>query len=249
MHYYQHHIGDFIKATARLSDSQSMAYLRLLWMYYDSEKPLKAEAKLLAFQVGAPEPDVELILQSFFLLEEDGWHQKRCDKEIADYRAHLEKKSNAGRASAERRKNNSSTGVQQVFNDSSTNHKPLTTNQQPITKNHKPIDKAAPVARPLDVPVSVWDSFLQLRKTKKAPVTSAALEGIKREAEAAGWTLEEALQECCVRGWQGFKSDWVEKRTKGKSQDDALMKIRQDEKLSAPMPDKVREMLKIKRIA
>ena len=102
---------------------------------------------------------------------------------------------------------------------------------------------------PEGVSVSVWDSFLQLRKTKKAPVTSAALEGIKREAEAAGWTLEEALQECCVRGWQGFKADWVEKRTKGKSQDDALVKIRQDEKLSAPMPDKVRQMLKIKRVA
>jgi uncharacterized protein YdaU (DUF1376 family) len=137
MHYYQHHIGDFIKATARLSDSQCMAYLRLIWMYYDSEKPLKADARLLAFQVGAPEQDVELILQSFFLLQEDGWHQTRCDREIADYHAYLEKKANAGRASAERRKNNSSTGVQQVLSDSSTveqpNHKPLTTNQEPST--------------------------------------------------------------------------------------------------------------------
>jgi uncharacterized protein YdaU (DUF1376 family) len=137
MHYYQHHIGDFIKATARLSDSQCMAYLRLIWMYYDSEKPLKADARLLAFQVGAPEQDVELILQSFFLLQEDGWHQTRCDQEIAEYRAFLEKKSNAGRASAERRKNNSATGVQQVLSESSTveqpNHKPLTTNQEPST--------------------------------------------------------------------------------------------------------------------
>jgi uncharacterized protein YdaU (DUF1376 family) len=137
MHYYQHHIGDFIKATARLSDSQCMAYLRLIWMYYDSEKPLKADARLLAFQVGAPEQDVELILQSFFLLQEDGWHQTRCDQEIADYHVYLEKKANAGRASAERRKNNSSTGVQQVLSESSTveqhNHKPLTTNQEPST--------------------------------------------------------------------------------------------------------------------
>lgn len=137
MHYYQHHIGDFIKVTARLSDSQCMAYLRLIWMYYDSEKPLKADARLLAFQVGAPEQDVELILQSFFLLQEDGWHQTRCDQEIADYHAYLEKKANAGRASAERRKNNSATGVEQVLSESSTveqpNHKPLTKNQEPST--------------------------------------------------------------------------------------------------------------------
>jgi uncharacterized protein YdaU (DUF1376 family) len=45
MHYYQHHIGDFIKATSRLTDGQAMAYLRLLWMYYDTEKPLKPDTK------------------------------------------------------------------------------------------------------------------------------------------------------------------------------------------------------------
>lgn len=140
MHYYQHHIGDFIKATARLSDSQCMAYLRLIWMYYDSEKPLKADARLLAFQVGAPLEDVELILQSFFNLQEDGWHQTRCDQEIIDYQNWLAKKSNAGKASAERRKNSRSTGVEQVLDDSSTVEQP---NQQPLTTNQQPIDLEA----------------------------------------------------------------------------------------------------------
>lgn len=132
MHYYQHHIGDFIKATARLSDTQTMAYLRLLWMYYDREKPLKPDTKLLAFQIGASVEDTELLLESFFVLCESGWHQTRCDQEIADYHAHIAKKSNAGKASAERRKNNSSTGVQQVLSGSSTIEQ-LTTNHKPIT--------------------------------------------------------------------------------------------------------------------
>jgi uncharacterized protein YdaU (DUF1376 family) len=56
MHYYQHHIGDFIKATARLTDGQAMAYLRLLWMYYDTEKPLKPEIKILALTQVKPSP-------------------------------------------------------------------------------------------------------------------------------------------------------------------------------------------------
>ena len=138
MHYYQHHIGDFIKATARLTDGQSMAYLRLLWMYYDTEKPLKPDTKVLAFQIGATIEETELLLNSFFWLAENGWHHTRCDQEISDYRAFLEKKSNAGRASAERRKNNSSTGDEQALNNRSTdvqlttNHKPLTINQEPI---------------------------------------------------------------------------------------------------------------------
>jgi len=136
MHYYQHHIGDFIKATARLSDTQAMGYLRLLWMYYDSEKPLKPDAKVLAFQIGATVEETEMLLESFFWLAENGWHHTRCDKEIEDYRQFLNKKSNAGKASAEQRKNKSSTDVQHVFNNSSTDVQ-LTTNHKPLTNIYK----------------------------------------------------------------------------------------------------------------
>jgi uncharacterized protein YdaU (DUF1376 family) len=144
MHYYQHHIGDFIKATARLSDSQTMAYLRLLWMYYDREKPLKPDTKILAFQIGASEDDTQLLLDSYFILCDSGWHQKRCDLEIEEYRALLNKKSTAGKASAEQRKNRRLTDVEQVLNSSYTdeqltnNHKPITNNQEPIIKEGKP---------------------------------------------------------------------------------------------------------------
>jgi len=210
MHYYQHHIGDFIKATARLSDSQSMAYLRLIWMYYDSEKPLTLDTKVLAFQIGASVEDTELLLKSFFALENDGWHQTRCDKEIEDYREFLNKKINAGKASAERRKNNSSTGVQQVFNNSSTDVQ-LTTNQQPLTTNHKPKKEKTEAIRPIDISESVWDDFIAIRNKVKKPFTETALKIIQREAQKAGFTLEQALETCCARGWQGFEAAWVQK--------------------------------------
>jgi uncharacterized protein YdaU (DUF1376 family) len=132
MHYYQHHIGDFIKATARLSDSQTIAYLRLLWMYYDTEKPLILDTELLAFQIGTSIQDTELLLRTFFILSDEGWKQTRCEEEISSYREFLNKKSMAGRASAEQRKNIRSTPVQQTLNDSSTDVQ-LTTNHKPIT--------------------------------------------------------------------------------------------------------------------
>ena len=132
MHYYQHHIGDFIKATARLSDSQTIAYLRLLWMYYDTEKPLILDTELLAFQIGTSIQDTELLLRTFFILTNEGWKQTRCEEEISSYREFLNKKSMAGRASAEQRKNTRSTPVQQTLNDSSTDVQ-LTTNHKPIT--------------------------------------------------------------------------------------------------------------------
>ena len=220
MHYYQHHIGDFIKATARLTDGQTMAYLRLLWLYYDSEKPLKPDIRVLAFQIGASQEDTELLLKSFFVLEETGWHQKRCDQEIADYRDFLNKKSNAGKASAERRRiisatddeqvgNGRSTGVEQVLNGCATDVQ-LTTNQQPLTINHKPKRKnATVVATPDGVSQEVFESFLVLRKAKNAPVTLTAISGIGKEARIAGLSLEEALAMCCARGWTGFKAKWT----------------------------------------
>ncbi len=212
MHYYQHHIGDFIKATARLSDSQSMAYLRLIWMYYDSEKPLTLDTKVLAFQIGASVEDTELLLKSFFALENDGWHQTRCDKEIEDYREFLNKKINAGKASAERRKNNSSTGVQQVFNNSSTDVQ-LTTNQQPLTTNHKPKkENATSVACPDSVSQQVWNDWMTVRKEKKAKtLTETGWNGFVKQVEKAGWSLEQAITHCCLKQWVGFEAAWVQK--------------------------------------
>lgn len=64
---------------------------------------------------------------------------------------------------------------------------------------------------PQDVTESVWADFLTLRKTKKAPVTETALVKIRNEAVKAGVSLEDALRECCSRGWQGFKADWMDK--------------------------------------
>ena len=40
-------------------------------------------------------------------------------------------------------------------------------------------------------------------------MTDTALDGIRREAEKAGYSLELALETCCKRGWQGFEADWV----------------------------------------
>jgi hypothetical protein len=88
----------------------------------------------------------------------------------------------------------------------------------------------------------VWEDFLKIRKAKKAPMTETALEGIKREATKAGWTLNDAIRECVIRGWQGFKADWVEARTVA-GPDPGLAKLKEDEKLARPMPANIREML------
>lgn len=89
MNYYEHHIGDYIKATAHLSMLEDAAYRRLIDAYYTKEAPLPAERKAchrLARATSKPERDaVDTVLDEFFTLADDGWHQSRCDEEIAKY--------------------------------------------------------------------------------------------------------------------------------------------------------------------
>lgn len=65
------------------------------------------------------------------------------------------------------------------------------------------------LVRPHDVCESVWIDFLAHRKEKRAKVTQTAVDGIRREAQKAGYTMEQAIRTCCERGWQGFKAEWV----------------------------------------
>jgi uncharacterized protein YdaU (DUF1376 family) len=252
MHYYQHHIGDFIKATARLSDTQAMGYLRLLWMYYDSEKPLKPEVKVLAFQIGASVEETEMLLESFFWLAENGWHHTRCDKEIAEYREFLNKKSNAGKASAERRKNKSSTGDEQMLNTCLTTEQ-LTTNHKPITTNHKPIveksQRGSRLANDWVLP-DEWEYWAN----KERP----DLDAKQVFDQFRDYWCAKAGKDAIKLDWQATWRNWVRNQKTVKPNfadivrltvpsknepDPALEKIKADEKKAAPMPDHIRQAM------
>jgi uncharacterized protein YdaU (DUF1376 family) len=194
MNYYQFHIGDYKSHTHHLSPIEDIIYRRLLDVYYLQEQPLNAGSTSVARQINMREyeKDVELVLNEFFTLTEEGWTNCRADKEIGAYKAKIKQASNAGKVSAERRFNGRSTDVP-------TDVQP-TNNQEPITIK---------TLRPADVSELVWADFLALRKIKKSPITETGLSRIKSQATKAGLSLESALEMCCARGWQGFEAEWV----------------------------------------
>jgi uncharacterized protein YdaU (DUF1376 family) len=108
MHYYQHHIGDFQRDTASLSDSDTMAYLRLIWMYYDTEQPLPADSKKLAFKIGSNPDSVQMILDTFFIKDEEVYRHKRCDKVLNE----IYNKSEQARLAAKSRWNKNASAMQ-----------------------------------------------------------------------------------------------------------------------------------------
>lgn len=90
MNYYEHHLGDYAEATGHLSFVEDAAYSRMIRKYYASEKPLPADEKAVQRLVGARTKEereaVATVLQEFFDLRADGWHNTRCDEEIARYK-------------------------------------------------------------------------------------------------------------------------------------------------------------------
>ena len=89
MNYYEHHLGDYDGATAHLSWLEDCAYRRLICLYYRTEAPIPADLKQACRLVrasGKPERDaVEQVLSEFFALRDDGWHNARCDEDIASF--------------------------------------------------------------------------------------------------------------------------------------------------------------------
>jgi uncharacterized protein YdaU (DUF1376 family) len=207
LHYYQFNIGDYASHTRNLSLLEDLAYRKLLDEYYLHEHPLNGSITDVARQIGMKEhqDEVGFVLKSFFIDTDDGWVNKRADRQIAQYASKLDQASRAGKASAERRRNGCSTDVQLT-----NNHKPITNNQELLTSTSKTKTVAQSACnRPEGVLESLWEDFITLRKAKKAPLTASALKGIEREAKKAGMNIEEALYECCSRGWTGFKAEWI----------------------------------------
>lgn len=79
----------------------------------------------------------------------------------------------------------------------------------PIGENRAKRKISVPAAKPADVSDRTWSDWLDHRKRKGGTCTQTALDGIRAEAERAGWTLEAALSKAMQRNWQGFEAAWV----------------------------------------
>jgi len=243
MHYYQFHIGDYKSHTHHLSLMEDCAYRRLLDFYYLNEKPINQRDVARQIGMREHEQDVLTVLNEFFISSPEGFIHPRADREIAKYREFAE----AGKRGAAKRW---STPPQQEANgeaNSPPNATPIATNNhKPLTINH--------INTPDGVDVLVWQDFVAMRKKKRATVTDRVIEGLQKEAELAGWSLNDALKECVVRGWQAFKAEWVAKPVNKADQvfttvpskferDPALVAVEQKLKEGVPMPPEIKAAL------
>lgn len=84
---------------------------------------------------------------------------------------------------------------------------PSSSSSSSSSKEKKTLQQA--VAKPEEVPDQVWEDWLALRKSKKAPVTPTVLQRARKEAGKAKMSLADFLEIWCSRGWQSCEADWI----------------------------------------
>lgn len=241
MHYYSHHIGDFIRDTSRLSDAQCMAYLRLMWMYYDTERPIPNTPSKLAFQIGAKVEDVQAILEHFFVLDKsvDNWVHTRCERELADYKTKSEKASNSAKARWKNAK------AMRSHSDRNADERETDANQEPRTKNQdsslrsEEKDMSAPKAPTVPAsaaaPAEVVQVFAHWQQVMSSPrsLLDDKRRKLIRNALKTGYTpeqLQRAIDGCAKSDWHMGNND---RRAKYNGLDLILRNAEQIDKFAA----------------
>lgn len=180
MHYYQFNIGDYAKATRHLSNTEDLAYRRLIDLYYDKELPLVKDVSKLSRLINMREnqEDIKTILEDFFTETEEGYQQSRIEHEIASYHAKADAARANGKKGGRPRKpkpnpeetevkaketqsvnlaNPEETQVEAKKSGLKAKHKPLTNNQEPVTNKDKDMSAKADSDQVIDSETEVID--------------------------------------------------------------------------------------------
>ena len=207
-----------IRDTAHLDDHQLATYMRMIWAYYQTEKPFENNMEDLAFAMRSDEKTIRLLLRHYFKLDGEVWRHGRCDKVIAEYHSKSEKAAQSAKTrwtKATAKQTDSESNADALTNDA--NAPKNDANHKPITNNHKPIkkDKSAPLCVAVSVLVETGfdeqtaEEFIAHKTKIKAPLTARAWADHLTESAKAGWTPKAAAEKVMAKNWKCFEAKYV----------------------------------------
>jgi len=158
MNYYYHHIGDFNNATRHLNRLERSIYRDLIELYYDKEKPIfndiKKLERLLLIRDNDEKETLIIILEEFFTLIDDNYHNTRCDIEIENYHSRINNARINGKKGGRPKK---------IINDKKEPKEPKETKEP-----------KEPFILPSGINKKAWGEFEQHRKEINKPLTDLA---------------------------------------------------------------------------
>ena len=190
MNYVQFHVGDWDSSTRLLSPLEKGVYIDLLMLYYSTERPI-LRSYFDRITRGYTEDErkaFDYVVSQYFEEQDDGFHNARCDEEIAKAAEKSEKarksiqarwnkaaKGPASSVSDTCRKPDESTGAIRTNNERNTDVL-LTNNQEPITnketeRKKKEKRQAITHAFNLDLLPSEWADYAKQVRPDLDPQT------------------------------------------------------------------------------
>lgn len=218
MNYYERHLGDYARDTGHLSLLEHGVYNLLLDRYYSTEQGIAEDQAYRVARAKSKDERaaVDAVLAEFFRLEDGMWRNNRADEEIIKAQSKINAARSNGKNGGRPRKN--PMGYEEKPNGFSLGLKTETQTKAHQTPDTKHQEKPKPNTPRFDarrylvergVSEQQADDWLTLRKAKRLPATITALEGVESESKRAGLEFTAAIAECCLRGWGGFKAEWL----------------------------------------
>jgi uncharacterized protein YdaU (DUF1376 family) len=249
MNYYEHHLGDYAQATAHLSFLEDAAYSRLIRKYYAQEKPLPADIPAVQRLVGARIKEereaVEIVLREFFVLLDDGWHNRRCDEEIARYhdKQMKAKRSADARWSREPSQSDGNANAMRTHTEGNADGM-LSSHQTPDTNHQSPLNTPKPpkprvsaivaetMPLPSQLPRENWREWVQYRSDIRKPLTEKSAE---KQVKLLCECIQKGQDPICIID-QSIRNQWVglfELKNSGRQQAESFyerdMRIKREE--------------------
>lgn len=188
---------------------EDAAYTRLLRSYYLRELPIPsdlAETTRLVRAVTRREKEaVTHVLNEFFELREDGFHNARADKEIQQYQAQASTNRRIARERIVAR------SVDEASTKGTPNQEPLTKNQEPVV-NLKSKERKTARARetPLPIDFKISEQVETWAKSKGFANLPSYLEFFIGRMKANGKTYtdwDQAFMNCIREDWPEFREN------------------------------------------
>jgi len=208
----------FRKKTRGWTIIQRGIYRELIDEYMLTREPLPDDDNALA-EIARVPIEIWLENKSVILAKFDHADQKfsheHCDEEleVQDKRSKTRTKASKKAAATRWKHKKKPIMPNECESDAKAMPKNATGQDRTVTRqdiNIKKNTKKSSAGRPEEIPKQLWDDFQAVRKAKSLPLTPTALDGIRREAEKIGYSLQQAITTSCENGWAGFKAEWIQ---------------------------------------
>jgi uncharacterized protein YdaU (DUF1376 family) len=201
MNHYPFNPSDYMMATAHLEPLHDLCYRRCLDLYYDTESPLANAKQSLSKRLRVNEDVLSEVLEEFFEEREDGWHHRRCDREIERYQAKSEKAKKAGSLGGMAKKAAPQANAKRTLSERQANASNQNQNQ-----NHSTESLTLPFASKEFE--EAWKKWQKHRTELKKKLTPTMMEAQFSDMLKMGEKRAIAMINFTVsKGWQGLREE------------------------------------------